>query len=119
MKKIINFIKMILVIFALIIIIEIFASGRGLQEVYALDTSSGYLVGDVDNNGYIDAEDARQISRKINGKSSKWDGATGDELSRLNYVADVNKDGTIDAKDETQVLRHINRETSEWDYNIF
>jgi len=119
MKKSIKLIKTIFMVVILFICIGILSSDNGLQEVYALDTSSGYLVGDVDNNGYIDYEDVTQILRYVNGKSSVWDGATGTELERLNYVGDADGENGIEAKDATAIERYIKRNSSKWDSNIF
>ena len=71
-----------------------------------------YKKGDVNKDGSVDAKDATQILRSVNGKTSVIDNFTEDEISAL---ADVNGDESVDAKDATQILRHVNGKTSVFD----
>ncbi len=77
---------------------------------------SGYRPhGDVNYDGTLDAKDATQILRYINGKSSVFTNQSGEELKKTTDVSDINRDKSIDAKDATQILRKINGKTSIFD----
>lgn len=71
-----------------------------------------YKKGDVNSNGSVDASDATQILRHINGKSSSIDymGEAG-----IVNICDVDGNGSVTASDATQILRHINGKSSAFD----
>ncbi len=71
-----------------------------------------YKKGDVNKDGSVDAKDATQILRFVNGKASALDSM--DEAERL-AIGDVSRDDSIDAKDATQILRYVNGKTSMFD----
>lgn len=75
--------------------------------------------GDVNGDGKVDAKDATQILRYINGKSSVFDNKDADDYLQTLDVADVYRDFNgrivIDAKDATQILRYINGKSSIFD----
>ncbi len=73
------------------------------------------LTGDVNSDGAVDAKDATQILRHVNGKSSVISTQTGNTLTETLRVSDVNGDESVDAKDATQILRHVNGKTSVFD----
>ena len=75
-----------------------------------------FRLGDVNNDGEVDALDATQITRYSNGKSSVF-GSTSDaasEAARLK-AGDVNGDGEVDALDATQITRYSNGKPSIFD----
>lgn len=70
---------------------------------FCIGTGTGYMIGDVDNNGYINAIDASMVL------SAYAQQATGQpmELSDLQKkVADVDKDEKIDAIDASWILSY-------------
>ncbi len=71
-----------------------------------------YKKGDVNKDGSVDAKDATQILRFVNGKASSIDGMSDVEKFAL---GDVNGDESVDAKDATQILRHVNGKASKLD----
>ncbi len=71
-----------------------------------------YKKGDVNKDGSVDAKDATQILRFVNGKASSLDSM--DDAEKL-AIGDVNADDTVDAKDATQILRYVNGKASALD----
>lgn len=65
------------------------------------------ILGDVNFDGRIDADDALQILRYAEGLSSVFDlDATDDERLARQYLGDVNADGTVDGADALELQRH-------------
>ncbi len=60
-------------------------------------------LGDIDNNGVIDAVDASKVLSYYARISTKQDGGFSDSLKQ---AADVNKDGIIDAVDASKILSY-------------
>ncbi len=71
-----------------------------------------YTLGDTNSDGEVDAKDATQILRYVNGKAASLDKM--DEAEML-ATADINSDKSVDAKDATQILRHVNGKASALD----
>ncbi len=65
--------------------------------------------GDVNCNGTIEASDATQILRAINGKVSRIDSMGVEEALKR---CDINDNGSVDASDATQILRYVNGKAS-------
>ena len=84
-------------------------------EEEILPSPDSRLTGDVNSDGAVDAKDATQILRHVNGKSSVISTQTGSALTETIRVSDVNGDESVDAKDATQILRHVNGKTSVFD----
>ena len=65
------------------------------------------ILGDVNFDGRIDADDALQILRYAEGLSSVFDpDATDDERLARQYLADVNADGAVDGADALELQRY-------------
>jgi hypothetical protein len=62
-----------------------------------------YILGDVDNNGIVDAVDASKVLAYYARISTKQDGGFSDGQKQ---AADVNKDGIIDAVDASNILSY-------------
>ncbi len=77
-------------------------------------TAEELIPGDADGNGSVDAKDATQILRYINGKACIFT-QEGADTEKLLKAADVDGSGDVDAKDATQILRYINGKTSLFD----
>ena len=88
-------------------------SYEGFFSAFEITVKEGYVSeyarGDVNKDGSIDAKDATQILRSVNGKTSVIDNLTEDEIL---FLADVNADESVDAKDATQILRYVNGKSS-------
>ena len=74
-----------------------------ISIVTTTSNETDYMLGDVDNNGHIDAKDASMILNEYNKTSVRIDSEL-DENQKL--AADVNKDGKINAVDSTIVLNY-------------
>ena len=68
-----------------------------------------YLIGDVNNDGKINALDATQILRHANNKPSSIDSLSEEEAMGR---CDTNGDNKINALDATQILRYANNKPS-------
>lgn len=77
-------------------------------------TAEELIPGDADGNGCVDAKDATQILRYINGKACIFT-QEGADTEKLLKAADVDGSGDVDAKDATRILRYINGKTSLFD----
>ena len=75
--------------------IESISSDVTINAVY----TKNYLLGDANNDGYVDNLDAVYILR--------YDASLIDETEIREIAADVNKDGLIDNLDATLVLKYV------------
>ncbi len=71
-----------------------------------------YGLGDVNLDGEVDAKDATQILRYINGKTSVFDTQNKYKAELIRHNADVDYNVGIEAKDATQILRYCNGKTN-------
>ena len=76
---------------------------------YSCGEQKLWLYGDVNYDGAVKANDATQITRKVNKLGSIFD--TGDSQTQKERLiaADVNCDGQIKGNDAAQIERHVNK----------
>lgn len=73
-----------------------FAVKDKISIVELIDTDKQQLLGDINEDGYIDTEDARMILKYVIGQK--------DFTEKQSEIADINKDGEIDTEDARKVL---------------
>ncbi len=83
-----------------------------LSDYVIINKFAGIMCGDANTDNAIDAKDATQILRYINGKAASLDKMN---ESQMLAAADVNDDKAVDAKDATQILRYVNGKASSLD----
>ncbi len=68
-------------------------------SLYALVVPNDFVLGDVNNDGEVNAKDRMTLTRHL----AKWSGYEDIDMT----AADVNSDGEVNAKDRMILTRHL------------
>lgn len=71
-----------------------------------------WLYGDVNYDGSVKSNDAAQINRYVNNKSSVFDSGDAQTKAERTLAADVNTDGSVKSNDAAQINRYVNNKSS-------
>lgn len=105
--------------------LAIFKPGKYVPKIMAVTVSSGefkklgelkiWLYGDVNYDGKVLANDATQIIRMINGKTSVFNSADDKTEEERKTAADLISNNKIASNDATQITRYVNSKSSIFD----
>ena len=101
--------------------LAIFKPGKYVPKIVTVTVSGSdvdmgqqklWLYGDVNYDGSVKSNDAAQINRYVNNKSSVFDSGDAQTKAERTLAADVNTDGSVKSNDAAQINRYVNNKSS-------